>query len=345
MTNDLPFGLDIGVTTIKAVWMERRKTSYFLKSALSYPTPPKGMFSESPLDIEEMVQAIRRVVETAKIQTRFVNIAIAENLVYTKVVEMPLLSDKELASAIFWEAEQHIPVPLTDVVLDWKVLRKTEEKINRMQVLLVAAPNVLVEKYQKIISLSGLVINSIETELLAAARAILETEKSFPPSLIVQIGSINTSLIIVKDDTIVFSYSIPIGGTAINRAIAADFGLSLSEAEEYKKAYGLTEKILGGQVSKTTQNVLQSILDEVKKALVFYSEKYKIDNPIKQIILSGGTARLPGIDLFFVQNCGIETIIANPWKVLNGQQIPEEINRNGCSYTVAVGLSMRGYDE
>lgn len=345
MKGSLPFGLDIGATSIKVVYLSKQRDGYKLNSALTYPTPPKGMLSESPLDQEEMVQALNKVIEIAKIPTKNVNIALPENLVYTRVIEMPHLSEKELAAAIYWEAEQYIPVPLLDIVLDWKVLNRPQKQGDKMQVLLVGAPNVLIEKFQKILKMAGLEIVSIETEVLSAVRALAEAEgERFPTSVIVQIGSVNTALVIAKKGIIVFSYSIPMGGAAINRALASDFGLSENQAEEYKKTYGVTEKALGGKITKTTENVLMFILTEVKKALAFYSEKYKLDDPIKQIILSGGSARLPGIDLYFVRNLGIETIIANPWKVLFSQQISEEMQRGGASFVVSVGLAMRGYE-
>jgi Tfp pilus assembly PilM family ATPase len=66
--------------------------------------------------------------------------------------------------------------------------------------------------------------------------------------------------------------------------------------------------------------------------------------PIRQIILSGGTAKLPGIELFFVSNAGIETAIANPWKVLASQQIPKDVLDNGSDYAIAVGLAMKDYE-
>ena len=70
------------------------------------------MMSESPLDEEEMAQAIAKAVKDAGVDTKLLNIALPENQVYTKVLDMPVLSDRELASAIYWEAEQYIPVPL-----------------------------------------------------------------------------------------------------------------------------------------------------------------------------------------------------------------------------------------
>ena len=89
---------------------------------------------------------------------------------------------------------------------------------------------------------------------------------------------------------------------------------------------------------------MNSILGEIKKSIAFYSQKYRDDAPIRQIILCGGTAKLPGIELFFANNSGIETAIASPWRILASQQVPKEILDNASDYTIAVGLAMRDYE-
>lgn len=342
---DKPFGLDIGATTMKAVWLSQQNLRFILKSACVLPTPAKGIMSESPLDQEEMAGTIRNIIAEAKITTPYVNLALPENQVYTKVLEMPILSDKELSSAIYWEAEQHIPVPLTSITLDWKVLKRPDvgEGNNKMEVLLVGAPTMLIDKYQKIIEASGLMINAVETEILSVIRSVVIGD-NFPNTLIIHIGSVSTLLAIIKDEVLVFTYSIPTGGMAINRSIAADFGFTVSQAEEYKKTYGISQKTLGGKIGQATTPIIMSIVTEVRKALAFYGEKYKNEAPLRQILLSGGTAKLPGTDVFFAQNCGLETVIANPWKILSDQEVPKEILENAPDYTVAVGLSMRDYE-
>lgn len=341
--NKSVFGLDIGATTMKLVWLSGTPSGFILNSSIIVPTPPGGLTSNSPLDEEEIARSIKKATQDANITTKYVNLALAENLVYTKVVDMPPLSDKELSSAIYWEAEQQIPVPLATVNLVWKVLRRPAEgSPEKMQVLIVGAPTTLVDRYQRIIQKAGLFINAIETEILSAIRALILNE-DFPPTLIVNIGAFTTAIAIVRKGIMVFNYSIPTGGTAINRAISIDYGLTQEQAEEYKRVYGVSGKALGGKVGQATQPILTAILTEVKKSLAFYSDKYKNEGKVEQIILSGGTAKLPGIDVFFASNSGIETAIANPWKILASQEIPKEILDNAADYTVAVGLAMREY--
>lgn len=340
----LPFGLDIGASTIKVVWFAKENDTFFLQAASTSPLFVKGMQSDSPFDQEQMAHTIKDILKNAKITTPYVNIAIPENQVYTKVLDMPVLSDKELASAIYWEAEQYIPVPLTSVTIDWKVLSKPQQVTTgeTMQVLLVGAPSALIDRYEKVLTLASLTINAVETEILAVVRALV-TDDTFPNSLLVHVGAISTLLAIIKDSTIVFTYFVPVGGTAISRAIATDFGFTMTQAEEYKKTYGYSSKTFGGKIGKATEPILFTILTEVKKALGLYKDKYKTDSSIQQILLSGGGAKLPGLDIFFTQNCGIETAIVTPWKVLKNQQLPPDMLKSAPDYAVAIGLAMRDY--
>lgn len=339
------FGLDIGTSKIKAVWLDKEKNALSFISALTADSPSPGMQSESPFDHQEMAQVINKLVIDAKITTNKVSIALPEHHIFTKVIDMPMLSEKELASAIFWEAEQYIPAALDTMTLDWKVLARPKEVVTdqKMQVLLVAAPNALIKRYQTVLELAGLNVVSVETETLSIIRGIIKDSNS-PTSILLNIGLLNTSLSIVQSGLIIFNYSIPIGGIALTRAIASDFGLSVQQSDEYKKTYGLSDKNLGGKVGAAIEPIFANILMEIKKAIAFYNEKYKNSSPISQILLTGGTAALPGMDLYFVKNLGIETVIANPWRMLNIANVPKPVEEQGYEYAVACGLAIKEYE-
>ncbi len=339
------FGLDIGTLKTKAVWLDKDKNSLSYVSALSIQSPSPGLQSESPFDHQEMAQAINKIVSEAKITTKKVNIALPEHHVFTKVIDMPMISEKELSSAIFWEAEQYIPASLDTMTLDWSILKRPNKSVadQKMQVLLVAAPNQLIKRYQIVLELAGLSIAAVETETLSVIRGLIKDQNS-PTSVMLNIGSLNTSLAIVQNGYIVFNYSIPLGGVAMTRAIASDFGLSAQQAEEYKRTYGLSDKNLGGKVGAAIDPIFSNILTELRKAIAFYNEKYKNESPITQILLMGGSASLPGMDLYFVKNIGIETVIANPWKMLNILNVPKSIESLGPEYAVACGLAIKEYE-
>lgn len=344
MKNDI-FGLDIGVSKIKAVYLRRDKDVISYISAMSVVTPSPGIQSESPFDHQELAQVINKIVMDGKITTNKVVISLPENHIFTKVIDMPVLSEKELSSAIYWEAEEHIPAPMETMSLAWTIIKRPREMgpDKKMQVLLVAAPIQLIKRYQTILELAGLSIVAVESESLAFIRGVFRTPGS-PTSIMMNIGSLSTTITIVQAGIIVFNYSIPLGGVAMTRAIASDFGLSIAQAEEYKMTYGLSDKNLSGKVATALDPIFANILIELKKASAFYNERYKSESPITQILITGAGAKLPGIDVFFVKKVGLETVIANPWKMLNISGVPASLLPLGPDFTIACGLALKEYE-
>lgn len=337
------FGLDIGTTEIKVAWIGRQGNNYVYKSCLSVPTPTQSMASESSFDHQEIAKIINKLVIDAKISTNSVNISLPESKVFTKVIDMPAISEKELSNAIYWEAEQYIPAPLETITLDWSILRKPTAPGQKMQVLLVGAPTDLIKKYQSILGMAGLQVASVDTEALSVIRSIVSND-NFPTTLIANIGAMTTSLVIIQKGIIVFNYSIPLGGIAMSRAIAADFGFSQEQAEEYKKTYGLSDRNFGGKVGAAIQPILTGMITEVKKAIAFYADRYKNESPITQTLLTGGSSNLPGIVVYFAQNIGTETSMGNPWNLLNIQNVPKEMEGRGPQFAVAIGLALKEYE-
>lgn len=340
------FGLDIGTTSIKVVWLNRENNVITYNTALTYPAPAQGMQSESPFDQQETAQLINKLVIDAKIATNYVNIALPDSNVFTKVIEMPNMKEKELSSAIYWEAEQYIPAPLDTMSLDYSILSKPVSNApeQKMQVLLVAAPLKLINRYQTILEMAGLTVVSVETEILSIIRGTVIDSSRFPTSLILNIGAFNSSLCIIKNGILVFTYYISLGGVAMSRAIASDFGLNPIQAEEYKKSYGLSDKQLDGKVRKAIEPILTVIIGELKKAITYYKEKYTNESPITQILVTGGSANMQGLNIYIAENIGIQTVTANPWSMLSIGNVPKLMQVRGTEFTVAVGLALKEYE-
>lgn len=337
------FGLDIGSTSIKAVEIVGEKNKKRLLAASLVATPSVGLASESDLDQQLIAGAIKNLVKINKFETNLVNVSLPESQVFTRVIEMPFLTQKELSSAIKWEAEQYIPLPVASVSLDWEVLRIDKEK-NKTEVLLVGAPTRLVSKYEKILGMAGLVPVFMETEIISAARSLIGSSQNTPSAMIIEIGARTSSLGVFKDGKLEVAYSLPMAGMAIERLIAQEFGFENKQAEEYKKTYGFNPEMLEGKIAAAIKPVLLSLLTEVKKAISFYQGKNPNEKEIKRIILSGGGAKLPGLVAFFAQNLGIETEIANPWKeIIVDQNIFKLQITDAPFYSIATGLALRTY--
>ena len=335
-------GLDIGSHSIKLVELVKDKIGITLRAAGMSPTPPKSLSSTLAADTEALAVAIKKLLTDAGVSTREVSIALPESQVFTRVIEVPQLSSRELSSAIQWEAEQYIPLPLAQVNVDFTVLRESRETgTNKMEVLLVAAPKVLLEKYLHILELAGVDVVGAETEIIAASRALVRTVPTVKTVMVVSLGAQTTDLAILRGGVIAFTRSISAGGEALSRAVAQGLDFNLSQAEEFKKTYGVERDKLEGKIVAATKPVMDTIVAEMTRAKSFYEGKYTNER-IETVLLSGGTARLPGMVVFVAEVMGVEVQLANPWVGIRKDPRFAALEAEGSVFSVAVGLALRG---
>lgn len=335
-------GLDIGTTTMKIVELEHSGKEYKLSAVGVSATPPKGLLSEARLDQMALADAIKKTCQEARISTKFVNVALPESLIFTRVIDMPSLSDKELSSAIRWEAEQYIPIPLSEAVLDYQLMgRNTGQRGEaRMQVFLIAAPNSLIAKYRTVIEVAGLDLASIETETIALSRALLDPSPSAPVTMVMNMGTERTNVFVAKGENILVTYVIPTGGKALTRALASDLGVDQIQAEEYKKTYGLKREVLSGKVGMTVRPILDSLVLELKRTMSFYQAK-NTEETIRRIVLVGGSAKLPEFVTYLTEALGIETQIGDPWQKVSDKRKLANLPFDPILFSEAVGLALK----
>ncbi len=338
---DSVIGLDIGTHSIKLVEIERRKNEAVLLAAGALPTPPKALMTATVEDIESIAFVVKKLWKESGAKTKNVNIALPESQVFTRVIEVPQLSTRELTSAIKWEAEQYIPMPLDQVTVDFSVLRTAAETgTNQMEVLLVASPKALVEKYVTILEYADLTPVAVETEIISVFRSLVSSFGSVRSVMIVSLGAQTTDIAISRNGVLCFTRSISSGGEALSRAVAQAFGFELPQAEQFKKTYGLEKDKLEGKIITAVRPIMDSMIGEMKRAIAFYQEKYK-DDQIGVVLLSGGTARTPGMVVYIAENLGIEAQLANPWMGIVRDSRFKVLDNEGPVFSVAVGLAFR----
>ncbi len=334
------FGLDIGTTSIKAFSIKKSGASYAIESLGIGPAPQKGIVSESTEDQKAFAEAVKNVISSANIRQKEVNIALPESQVYTKIIEMPLLSEKELAAALKYEMEQYIPLPLDQVKTDWQILGSKGPESKTTRVLIVAASLSLIKKYETMMETLGIVPATIETEMLSVHRSLYPLVNAQSSNMIIHMGASTTNIAVVENGEIIMVFTVDKGGIAITRAISLDLGIELSQAEAYKKAYGLNKDAFEGKIGKSLFPILESILGDIKKTILLYKDKNP-NQAITQIILSGGSAQLPGIDIYLTNQLNIQVVLGNSLQVYGVQNIPPQVESDSLSFNVVAGLALK----
>jgi len=334
------FGLDIGTTSIKAVSLKKDAGKLSIDAVAVSPFTAKNILSESQTNQQLIASSIKEMLDIAQVKVKQVNVSIQEGQVYTKIIETPELTEKELAASLSYEMDQYVPLPLNQVKTDWQILDHfVKDGVKTMSVLIVAVSNSVLEKYENILHLAGLTPASIETEMVSVHRAISPLFSTNESNLILHLGSSTTNISITSNGVLRLIATIGLGGLAITRAIAADLGISSAQAEELKKTYGLSNAY-EGVVGKSLRPVLESIALDIKRTILTFKEKNQSAN-VSKIVLSGGVSLLPGIESFFLDQLGTPVVIGNTFALNQIANVPEEILAEAPNYNVVVGLALR----
>ena len=336
----MSIGIDIGNTSIKIVELKENGDKFDLKGSgiVAYNGKlPENQTQES--DLTSLTDVIRKLHKDAGISKRDVNIALPESQVFTRIVKFPLLSDQEIASAIKWEAEQYIPIPLTEAIVQHQIIERNEKSTPPATfVLLVAVPRKLVEDYIKVVQKADLNVMGVESQLLSLTRSLGKKEGTM---LLLDFGASSTNLAIVRNGFLAFSRSIPTGGSAFTRAVAQNLGIQEKQAEGYKRTYGMNPGQLEGKIKATIDPVFKLVVDEIGRAIHFYQTENQTSPPTA-VVATGASVGMPGMVSTLSKQLGVEVTLGNPFAKVN---LPENASKTilgyASMYGIATGLAMR----
>lgn len=337
------FGLDIGSSSIKATQSSLIGSKSYTVLANGLVMNPAGSVDfDNPEVVAKLGPAVKKLLSEAKIKERRVVVSVAESRIYSRILSMPQMSEAELSSAIKWEAEQFVPIPVAEVELDFSILEQqiAGSSDKKMLVYLVAAPKKYLQSMVNFLTNIGLEPIAVESEMVAVSRAL--TFGATPSTtLVLHMGAMSSVLAIVDGNSLSFSYVTESGGVALTRALAQALSLPLPQAEEYKRTYGLDPSKLEGKVRTGLQIILDGIVSEMRKAMEYHLSSRK--SRITRIVLSGGGAYLPQFSGYLSEIfSGIEVIAGDPFATAKpGRDVV--IPRERASYSVSVGLSQRTF--
>ena len=339
-TTDKYFGLDIGNTGIRVVQVQGASGNPALVTYADAALPVGLLTSDSPIDHEKIASTLKQIVKDAKIDTLNVVAGIPSAQSFSTVITTPKLSSEELAGAMKLQADQHIPMAVDQVKMDWHVIGPGKDE-TEMRVLLVAAPNTVVNKYLNIVQKAGLELQALEVNALALTRSLL------PPSdlavVVLDVGSLATDIAIVHQKAPQLIRSVQVGGEIFFRAVGQDLGLDAEQAEQFTKKFGLTKTKLEGQVLKAVKPTLDILNDEIQKSVKFFAQQNP-DVKLEKIVITGGTTALPELTTYIANATGLPVELGNPWvNISYPAAMQQKLLSLSLQYGVAAGLALRAY--
>lgn len=335
------FGLDLGNHTVKIVQLKEQNKQPKLIAYGGISTPIGVIKSENEEHQKQLSSIIADLVKNLQIKTKSCVVALPEASIFTRLINIPDMKREELENAVYWEAKQYIPVDLEAVQLDWMEVGsvKVGETIQK-KILLVAAPKTLVELYVKIIQMAGLEPIALETEAIANVRSMSNSTAN-SNAILLDFGAQSTDLVVMSGGNLLFSQTLSTGSDALTKAIMQDYSLNEEQAEQYKRTYGIDETQLEGKLVQTLAPVVNSIIEETRRAISFYQTHSAEEAPNK-VFLIGDGAKLPGLSTYMTKSLGLESILGNPWNNINlGDRFAQELASGSPGYSVGVGLALK----
>lgn len=350
------FGLDITDLSLKIIKLEKKNKAFILVSFNQTEIKP-GIIEEGAIKNEEALVKIIKMacanVKGKKLNTKYVIASLPEEKSFLQVIQMPKMKEEELISAVPFQAENYIPLPINDVYLDFQTISPIKNYLSYLDVLIVAIPKKIVNPYVSCFKKAGLIPFILEVESQAIARALIKKESSASPLILIDFGKNNTDFIVFSDHSIRFTCSIPISSQQLTTAISDALKIDFNKAEKLKIEYGLSEKEKNDRAKKILQTMtplLNDLTAQIKKYLNFYydhssNERLLPDGKIEKILLCGGGANLKGLPEFLSKNLGILTELGNPWTNFLLKQPNDAIKEKSLSFTTAIGLALRGIND
>ena len=363
-------GLDVDRGALKAVQISGSAGELTLRHVGYHRLPPGAVVDGEVADVEVLGAEIREFWSSHSFKGKSVNLGVANGRVVVRLLDFPRMEAEDLKSAITFEAQDHIPMPLDEAVLDYVVLGPQAEGSDLDRILVVAAHKDMIGGYTAALRAGGLKPAGIDVKALALTRSALpETFFDEGATLLLDIGTELTNLAITQGSNPTLTRFIPSGLDRFVEAVseAADLPEEQAEKEalnprvrlgadpEVTDTPGQEEEEKGQEeeeeefdsalaydVRRGLEEAVQALAEDVHRSIEYHHSQPGT-REVSQAFVSGEGALIPGLDAYLRELLGVSTHRANPAEKLasNRSNISDEqLAAMEPVLAVALGLAM-----
>lgn len=294
-------GLDIGTSAVRAAVIQTTKGAPILKRYGEVSLSPGAVVNGEIVDEGVVADAITRLFKQAKIPKKRVIVGMANQRVIVRQVLLPQQSEEELAQSLAFQAQDYIPIPIDEAVLDFVPIEDVvaADGTAQMSVLIIAAQKDMASELLGVLNKVGIKPLAFDLQAFALVRALNlgRLNLDAAASVIVNVGASLTQVIVSRSGTLHFLRIIPMGGNDFTRRVADELGISQEEAEELKKRVGVARDdaaVVEGDEGRA-QTVItaqaDSLIEEVRSSIDFYLSQTP-GGTIDRLYISGNGTRL-----------------------------------------------------
>jgi type IV pilus assembly protein PilM len=336
-------GLDIGSSSIKGVQLTRGAQGYRVAASATEPLPPGALAGDALMDLAGVAGAIRRLLDRTGLRAANVVAALPGKSAIVKRITLPAMTSSELDAAISWEAEQHIPFPLSEVQLHYETLGTAGDAARNMDVLLVAARRESVAALAAVIADAGHTAAVVDVGALALQNAYTANRLGGRGSTValLDVGASATTVTIVVDREPAFVRHVTLGGQTYTEALQAAFDLSFDAAEQAKTGGGTGTPDLT-RMEPVLHATTAALVGEIRSTLDFFRSATGAER-IDRLFVCGGGSLVRGLLEALRGRLDITTVPFDPFRLLGGAPThgPAGGSLAPRLAAVAVGLALR----
>ena len=339
-------GLDIGSSSVKAVELRKKGSDYELVNLGMESLGQDTVVDGAIMDAISVSTAIEKIFTDNKIKTKEVATSVSGHSVIVKKITVNAASEAEVANAITYEAQQHIPFDLADVFMDHQILGPATAG-GGYDVMLVAVKREKILNHTNVLSQSAKTPMVVDIDAFALQNAF-EASYDPAPELMVALLNVGASIMninIVRGGIPLFTRDVSVGGNQYTDTLQKELDLSYEDAEKLKQGHEVSN-IQPDQKTPHIRSVSEILLLEIQKTFDFFRQTASTEN-IQQIYVAGGTARIEGLVELLKEEFSIPVEVLNPFhKVVIGSNFDASyINDIAPRMTVAMGLALRSFDQ
>jgi type IV pilus assembly protein PilM len=335
-------GCDIGSSAIKIVELKPLKNGEFqLLHAAVAELSPEAIVDGAIMDSSLVVEALSRLISENGIKNSNFGGSLSGHSVIIKKIQLPSMTETELAESIQWEAEQYIPFDINDVNLDYVVLDATSG--DTMDVLLVAVKKDRIADYTSVIVQAGREPVLVDVDVFSLQNSY-EANYGLGGDTValVNIGASVMNINVLHGEHSIFWRDVAFGGNQYTEAIQRELNLPREDAERLKLGDRVGEHSIQ-QVMGVINSVSEDLAAELQKTVDFFVATSSVDR-IDRLVLAGGSAQILNLDEVLKERFQVDVEILNPFRNIRYSESdfdPEWINRHAPAMSIAVGLAVR----
>ena len=332
-------GIDIGASSIKVVELARftrkiRLKNYARLESVDPYHKPFRVFQEQSLflSVDKIVKALKETFKQSDVHPKKIVFAVADFLTFFTTLDLPPMKKEELNAAVQFEAEKHIPLPLSKVNLDWEIIKGGGKQNSPKKILVVSIPHEVVAQYQQVAQKLGMADFLLEPETFSLHRLFTQNHEII---CLVDIGAQSTAITIGWSKVVSASHSLDVSGQQMTQVLEDYLKVDKQKAEKIKESQGL---IGSSEIYSALEPLMQNLVKGIQDTIQSSESGLKI----ARVVLTGGGSKTPGLIDYLKKHLQLPVVKGDPFADIRYPRLLQpKLKEIGPLLSVAIGASLR----